>query len=265
MNDYELAKWLAQEAGQLLMEVRGDIAELAEGQEPDYDIEQLGKVGDRTANDFLIRQLKTYRPGDFVLSEESRDPRERLGAERLWIIDPLDGTSSFSRGYPGFAVQVALWEATATTPGKITAAAVCVPMIGVTLTTGDLQDSIDLDQIEAEVIRFVSSPTSPPEKLDQVAQKLTESFAKPVSHERRGSVGAKVIHIISGHADIYLNTRGFNEWDIAAPVAVAHHYGLASALPDGSAFEFNQPDVTVAGAVISRPKYLPEILKAIAE
>ena len=265
MNDHELAKWLAVEAGNLLLEVRGDITPLAEGQSAEYDITALGNLGDKTANDFLIDQLQTHRPDDFVLSEESADPRARLDSQRVWIIDPLDGTSSFSRGYPGFAVQVALWEFAAATPGKITAAAVCVPMIGTTLATGDVVDSSELLNHRSDAIRFVSSPTNPPAKLDDLAKHLSNTFSLPVSFERRGSVGAKVVHIISGHADAYVNTRGFNEWDIAAPMAVAHHFGLVSALPDGSPFEFNQPDVTVAGAVITRPAYLDAILEVIAE
>ncbi len=265
MNDHELAKWLAVEAGNLLLEVRGDIEPLAEDQAAQYDIVALGNLGDKTANDFLMRELKSHRPEDFVLSEESADPRARLEAKRVWIVDPLDGTSSFSRGYPGFAVQVALWEFDAQTPGRITAAAVCVPMIGTTLSTGDVVESNELIDSQSGSIRFVSSPTSPPAKLDDLAKHLSNAFSLPVSFERRGSVGAKVVHIVSGHADIYVNTRGFNEWDIAAPIAIAHHFGLVSVLPDGSKFEFNQPDVTVAGAVITRPEYLDAILEITAE
>ena len=89
-------------------------------------------------------------------------------------------------------------------------------------------------------------------------------FNKEVTVERRGSVGAKMAHIIRGYADIYVNTWGFNEWDIAAPLAVARHYGLAAMLPDGSDFQFNQSNVEVPGAIICRSQYANSILQVLA-
>jgi 3'(2'), 5'-bisphosphate nucleotidase len=281
MNDHELAKRLAQEAGQILLEVRADF-DSHHGVEVDADsVKAVGDLGDLTANEFLISQLNLHRPEDVVLSEESIDPESRHTANRVWIIDPLDGTASFSRGYPGFAVHVALWDAQATTPGKITAAAVCVPTIKATLSTSD--PSHFMPELDSAVhgnlhmqavgwamsarddIRIVTSASDPPNQLDALCNQLRKDFNRKVTVERRGSVGAKMAHIIGGHADIYVNTRGFNEWDIAAPLAVAHHYGLVAMLPDGSEFQFNQIDVEVPGAIICRSRYADSILKAMAE
>lgn len=259
MNDHELASWLATEAGKLLLEVRGDIAPLTPGQKATYDIAALGDAGDRIANEFLLEQLAIHRSGEIVLSEESVDPQTRHQADRVWIIDPLDGTASFSRGYPGFAVQVALWESGANTSGQIVAAAVAVPMIEQTLSTADPKPT-GLSEVNPQVIRIVTSPTNPPEHLSQISTVLASEFNATISVERRGSVGAKVAHIINGHADIYLTTRGFNEWDIAAPLAIAQHYGLSATLPTGAEFKFNQADVEVPGALICRPHFYQSVM-----
>ena len=72
----------------------------------------LRKVSDRLSHEFLTAAL-AQRPGDVVLSEEGADNPARLGARRVWIVDPLDGTREF--GEPGrtdWAVHVALWERT---------------------------------------------------------------------------------------------------------------------------------------------------------
>ncbi len=102
-DDHALARDLAEQAGQRLVELR------AHGGNPDV----LRKAGDRLSHEFLTRELADRRPGDVVLSEEGADDPARLDARRVWIVDPLDGTREF--GEPGrtdWAVHVALWEKT---------------------------------------------------------------------------------------------------------------------------------------------------------
>lgn len=281
MNDHKLAKHLAQQAGQILTEVLRNFTPKNPAEPTAEEIRAIGDLGDKTANDFLINQLRINRPDDVVLSEESIDPAARHNAKRVWIIDPLDGTASFSRGYPGYAVQVALWEADAQTPGKITAAAVNVPEVHATLSTADpihlipefdsgVHGNLHMQSVgwrlsARDDIRIVTSSSNPPTQLEAICSGLKNEFKREVVVERRGSVGAKMVYIISGDADIYVNTWGFNEWDIAAPLAVAHHYGLVAVMPDGSEFQLNQENVTVPGAIICRSKYVKTVLQALAE
>ncbi len=88
-DDHVLARDLAGQAGQRLLELR------AQGGDPDV----LRKAGDRLSHEFLTAALAARRPGDVVLSEEGADNPARLGARRVWIVDPLDGTREF--GEPG--------------------------------------------------------------------------------------------------------------------------------------------------------------------
>src|SRR5205814_328212 len=84
--------------------------------------------------EFLTAALAGQRPGDVVLSEEGADNPARLGARRVWIVDPLDGTREF--GEPGradWAVHVALWERTGDGSGDLTAGAVALPAPGAAL------------------------------------------------------------------------------------------------------------------------------------
>ena len=100
-NDAELAATLADEAGQLLMSVRTANAGI--------DPADLKDLGDRSSQELLAARLAELRPGDAVLSEEAVDDLRRLTADRVWIIDPLDGTREYSEGRHDWAVHVALW------------------------------------------------------------------------------------------------------------------------------------------------------------
>ena len=112
-DDGRLAAELAEQAGTLLLGLR------AEGGDPG----ELRKAGDRLSHEFLVAELAARRPGDAVLSEEGRDDRARLSADRVWIVDPLDGTREFGEaGRTDWAVHVALWER-----GELTAGAVALP------------------------------------------------------------------------------------------------------------------------------------------
>ena len=119
LDDHALAADLAERAGQLLLDLR------AQGGDP----KTLRDAGDKQSHDFLMAELAKARPGDAVLSEEGVDDKARLTADRVWIVDPLDGTKEF--GEPGrsdWAVHVALWARTASADGgDLIAGAVALP------------------------------------------------------------------------------------------------------------------------------------------
>jgi 3'(2'), 5'-bisphosphate nucleotidase len=122
LTDAALAADLAEDAGKLLLAVRDEVGF-------DYPWE-LGDAGDFRANALLLARLKAERPSDSVLSEEAHDDRRRLGADRVWIIDPLDGTHEYSlEGRSDWAVHVALWQRDGG-DGSITDAAVALPALG---------------------------------------------------------------------------------------------------------------------------------------
>ena len=109
---------LADRAGEALLEVRSGSSE---GRE-------LKDAGDRRAQQVVAALLAELRPDDAVLSEEAADSPVRLSADRVWIMDPLDGTREFSeRPRPDWAVHVALWQRTSATTGELVEGAVALP------------------------------------------------------------------------------------------------------------------------------------------
>jgi 3'(2'), 5'-bisphosphate nucleotidase len=237
-TDHEVAARLATEAGQLLLAVREELA--------DATAADRKTAGDKRSHDYLMEALARERPDDAVLSEEGVDDPVRLSAQRVWIVDPLDGTREFSElGRPDWAVHVALWQS-----GALVAGAVALPAQGVTLATPDPSPP----PAHSGEPRIVVSRTRPPAVALQVRDQLNGTLVE------MGSAGAKVAAVIRGLADIYVHAGGQYEWDSAAPVAVACAAGLHTSRIDGSPLEYNRADPLLPDLVVCRPEYADAVL-----
>ena len=237
-NDHEVAARLATEAGQLLLAVREELA--------DATAAERKAAGDKRSHDYLMEALARERPDDAVLSEEGVDDPVRLSAQRVWIVDPLDGTREFSElGRADWAVHVALWQS-----GALVAGAVALPAQGVTLATPDPAPP----PAHSGGPRIVVSRTRPPAVALQVRDQLNGTLVE------MGSAGAKVAAVIQGLADVYVHAGGQYEWDSAAPVAVARAAGLHTSRIDGSPLEYNRADPLLPDLVVCRPEYADAVL-----
>ena len=238
VSDDDLAATLASDAGRLLLDLR------ARGGDPTA----LRKTGDRSSHEFLVAELAKFRPADAVLSEEGADDPARLTADRVWIIDPLDGTREF--GEPGrtdWAVHVALWQ-----DGQLTAGAVALPAQGSVLSTASPDGHVSKYGMDCQAsgtdspgpLRLLVSRSRPPEFVTRMAEGLDAKLVP------MGSAGAKAAAVIQGEADAYVHSGGQYEWDSAAPVAVARAAGLHASRIDGSDLRYNQavpsvPDILI--------------------
>lgn len=240
-GDQELAARLADAAGRLLLDLR-------RGPLTGRD---LGDEGDRQSNAYLLGSLRRVRPHDAVLSEESADDRWRLQEDRVWIVDPLDGTREFTEeGRTDWAVHVALWR-----HGGLAAGAVALPAQGVVLRD-DRPPA--LPERPSEPPRLLVSRTRPPAVAGTVAERIGARMVP------MGSAGAKVAAVVLGEAEAYVHAGGQYEWDSAAPVAVAMAAGLFVARLDGSPLRYNQSNPYLPDLVVCRPELARAILSAAA-
>jgi 3'(2'), 5'-bisphosphate nucleotidase len=236
-DDHVLATWLAETAGRRLLEVRG---EGLEGRE-------LKDAGDLAAHDLLMGLLAEHRPADAVLSEEGKDDKARLEADRVWIVDPLDGTREFSEvPRDDWAVHVALWER-----GELTAGAVAQPELGETFNTGAPPV---VPPRTSERPRIAVSRSRPPEFVHALAEELDAELVA------MGSAGVKVISVARDITDAYVHSGGQYEWDSAAPVAVARAAGLFTSRIDGTPLQYNQDDVYLPDLIVCRPELAERIV-----
>lgn len=259
MDDTTLAKEMALEAGRLLVDLRADFGPVSKDDPDRY--RELKDAGDRASQHLLAERLAAHRPDDAVLSEEAKDSDARDGADRVWIIDPLDGTNEYAQGRTDWAVQVALWERGA--PGSgFTAAAFSLPAQDAVFVTGaPLHPRVE--PLAQRPVRIVVSRSRPPQRfidgMDEVAQRLAADglTAHGVEFVYVGSAGAKVGEILTGRVDAYLNEGGFWEWDAAAPLAVAVDHGMIGTHLDGRTIPFNKRPPWVDDIVIARPEVAP--------
>lgn len=237
MDDHELAADTARRAGELLLDLRAQGAD--------------GKTGDRKADDLILPLLRSARPDDAILSEESKDDPVRLSAERVWIVDPLDGTREYGEeGRTDWAVHVAL--VVDETP---VAAAVALPAQGLVLSTAEPPA---LAPPAGGPIRILVSRTRPPALAVQIAELLGAELVP------MGSAGAKTMAVVTGLADVYAHGGGQFEWDSAAPVGVAAAAGCHTSRLDGSPLRYNQPDPYLPDLLVCRPELATRVLAAIA-
>jgi 3'(2'), 5'-bisphosphate nucleotidase len=193
--------------------------------------------------------LAEARPGDAVLSEEGLADPARLTAERVWIVDPLDGTREYSEvPRTDWAVHVALVVA-----GEPVAGAVALPARDLTLATDPPPPPPPAWEGPP---RVVVSRSRPPVQAARVAEALGGELV-PL-----GSAGAKAMAIVLGEADVYAHSGGQYEWDSAAPVAVAHAAGLHVSRLDGTPLVYNRPDPYLPDLLICRSDLAERVIAA---
>ena len=250
-SDVDLARSVAWAAGRLLRDIRAEPGAFD-------DPKRLGDEGDRRANDLILQELASARPADAVLSEESADDPRRLTADRVWIVDPLDGTRQFKTpGNADWAVHIALWERTQDGHGALTAAAVALPERGMVFTTAaaDAELSSNARQVNDPPIIVVSD--SRPPDVSKVAELLG---ARIVS---MGSAGAKILAVVRGEADAYIHWGGQYQWDSAAPAAVAQAYGYDARRVDGSPLFYNRAETSLPDLVVCHVTLTAQIISAL--
>lgn len=212
-----------------------------------YDIKD---AGDAAAQHFLAAELAAHRPDDAVLSEEEgKEDARRFESDRVWIIDPLDGTREFSEGRHDWAVHVALW-----TVDEFGAGAVSLPALDKVLAT---DPPATLPPSDREVPRLVTSRTRAPYSAVLVAEGLGAEAV------RLGSAGAKAMSVLLGETDIYVHDGGMYQWDSAAPAAVALAAGLHASRLDGSPLVYNDRDPWLPDFIVCRPELAEPVLKAL--
>lgn len=247
-SDTQLASRIAGEAGELLLSIRSSVGRLA------IDPRELGRYADERSNALILDQLAAQRPGDAVLSEEATDDPVRLSADRVWIVDPLDGTRGYMVGRDDWAVHVALWES----GSGITAAAVALPAIEQVYASDTVGPAPWQPGAQRRRPIILVSPSGPPSFASAVAREVHADLGA------MGSAGAKAMAVLCNKADAYLHVTGQGEWDSAAPVGVLRAAGFHASRIDGSDLIYNQRHPYIADSLLCRPEWAPTLLAGIA-
>ncbi len=222
-RELEVARRLAQEAGAHVLALRR--AGVAVDRKQD---ESPVTQADREADALIVEGLRAAFPGYGVLSEEAPDDGSRRATERVWMIDPIDGTKDFIRGDAGFACMIGLLD------GERPALGVVYQPLGDRLywavrgqgsfltTGGGEPQKLQVSQVsDPSAIRMVASKSHRDEIIDKVRSELGITDELNV-----GSVGLKLGLIARGERDLYVNPSGHSKlWDACGPEAILTEAG----------------------------------------
>lgn len=217
-RELQVAQELARRAGELIrgFQSGGLAVERKAGNEPVTE-------ADRQSDALIVSGLAAAFPGDGLLSEEAPDDGSRLQRERVWMVDPIDGTKDFIRGESGFAVMIGLLV------GDRPALGVVYQPVGdrlywavsghgafTTVANGE-PERLHVSAIsDPAQIRMVASKSHREAVIDQVRAELGITDELNV-----GSVGLKLGLIARGERDLYVNPSGHSKlWDVCGPEAI---------------------------------------------
>ncbi len=258
---------VAAEAGELLLAVREEVGF--------YDSYELGDAGDRRANTFILKRLAELRPGDAVLSEEAVDDLSRVHADRVWIVDPVDGTREYSMaGHADWAVHIALWQRHGRASGAAPAA---TDRPGAAPAATDDRGAITDAAVALPALRQVyrtDTVTPPPPRRDGPIRITASTYRPPavlwwlreqmdIEVVRIGSAGAKAMAVVRGDVDAYIHAGGQWEWDSAAPAGVVWAAGLHATRLGGAPLVYNRRDPYLPDLLMCRPELAGPLLDTI--
>ncbi len=261
-KELEVARQIAREAGKILMDYYRDGAEVSwKGHDDPVT------AADHAANRFLVQELSRRFPADAILSEELPDDGARHGRERVWLVDPMDGTKQFIERIGEFAVMIGL-----AIEGRAALGVVYHPApdrmfyaaagIGAYLEEGMTTRRLRVDATgdPGRMIAAMSRSHHNP-KVDLVLSRL--GVGQRIAS---GSVGLKIGLIAETRAHIYLHLGArTNQWDTCGPEAILREAGGTITDIHGQPMIYNRPEIrNQHGIVASTGAVHDRILEAIA-
>lgn len=266
-RELEVATRLAREAADEIARVRagGITVEMKPGDEP-------VTMADRRASDVIVRGLTAAFPDDVVISEEREDDLARLGAARVWYVDPIDGTRDFIAGRPGWSVMIGLTVDHAPVLGVVyqplgdhlfwaSPDAGGAPVAWAS-TAGAAPRRLRVSEVrDAAGIRLVASASHRTADIDRVKTALGISDELNV-----GSVGLKLALIALAERDLYVNPSAKSKlWDVCAPEAILRAAGGVLTDARGDAIRYDVEELRCTrGLVASNGHVHAEVIAKLA-
>ena len=188
------------------------------------------------AADRVLREILP-QPGEGWLSEESVDDPARLSCDRVWVVDPIDGTREFIQGVPEWCISIGLLE------GGVPVAGGIFNPASEQLVLGSLEAGVTLDGESVSVTEpALDGPIRVLASRSEIRRGEWERFENGRFDVRPcGSVAYKLGLVAAGLADATWTLVGKSEWDVVAGTALVRAAGGVVCLADGSEPTFNKP------------------------
>jgi 3'(2'), 5'-bisphosphate nucleotidase len=267
-REQEVALEAARQASRVLLEAYGQpiTVELKAGHEP-------VTAADRASNELIVQALRQAFPQDGIVAEESlplteQALRDQIERERVWFVDPLDGTKEFLARNGEFAAMIGL-----AVQGRAQLGVVAVPVTGEIFVGHVGQGAFKLD---AQGTR-TQLAVSPRNQLSQGRLLLSRSHRPRVLLELAdrlavaekiacGSVGVKASRLASGEAELYINLYqpgGAKLWDGCAPEALVRGAGGEVSTVLGAPIDYRSTNLELVGGYLATNGHLHAALTSL--
>ncbi len=251
-RELRIAIELAREAGAAILDYYDRPLKIE--QKSDSGDSEPVTQADKAANEIIVQRLQREFPDDGMLAEESIDTSRRLSKERVWMIDPLDGTTGFIDGNGDFAVQIGLAE-----NGQPVLGVVYQPLTGVLYRAVrgggswierpefEVERAYVSDHTDVSTMRLAASRSHRSPRMDTVVKAF--GLKEEV---RRGSVGIKVGLIVERQCDLYIHlSPRTKQWDTCAPEIILQEAGGLLTDLFGQPLTYNNADVQNRNGVVA--------------
>jgi myo-inositol-1(or 4)-monophosphatase len=209
-----------------------------------------------TELDAVLRK-NLLRAGEGWLSEESADDLSRLRRDRVWVVDPLDGTREFVAGIPEFCVSIAFVER-----GNPVAGGICNPSSGeVFLGSADSGITYNGSPVRASQRLNLQGATVLASRSETKRGEWEAFRSAPFKTQPVGSVAYKLARVAAGLADATFTLSPKHEWDIAAGVALVQSAGGFARPLDQREFRFNRESALLPGMIACGANLRKELLQ----
>lgn len=182
-------------------------------------------AADHAAESAILSAIRAHDPGTTILAEESAEA-SLAQAERLWVVDPLDGTLNFSRSIPFYCVAIAYVE-----DGRVRAGAVYAPRLGESFAASDGGGAtLNGRPISVSGVRRASEAFAASSLGFRGAAKPGSRFLALNAHVARlriiGAAALEISYVAAGRIDLFVH-EFLSPWDIAAAGLIAREAGAA--------------------------------------
>jgi len=195
-------------------------------------------AADLEADEAIRARLSAVFPEDALLTEESADDPMRLGRERCWIVDPIDGTREFIAGIPEFAISIGL-----VVRGEPVVGVVFNPAVDVLYSGyrggGCFRNGVRVGVSGCTELSRARACVSRSEIETERMAPYLDWFS---SLEAVGSIAWKLALVSGGEMDFNLSMRGKHEWDVCAGDLLVREAGGRYLDLEGAPRRYNQPD-----------------------
>jgi myo-inositol-1(or 4)-monophosphatase len=215
-------------------------------------------IADLESDRAISARLRAAFPDDALLSEETADDPGRLAKERVWIVDPMDGTKEFTKRIPEFGVSIALAEA-----GEPVVGVIRNPPAGVSVWAtrggGCFRDGrrVSVSKVERLADAVVIASRTEISRSQFAPYEGWFKELRPV-----GSIAWKLACIACGDGDLNVSVAPKNEWDVCAGDVLVREAGGVYVGFDGTRRTYNQPKTLIEAGMAAGPPVLVEAFNA---